>query len=60
MGKTIYLINGIMGIVVGLGVTIFSIVGMIKQFNANSLGWFIAGVAGVGFGIYEWKKYRSS
>ena len=60
MGKKTYLVNGVMGIVVGLGVTIYSIFGMIKQFNMNSITWFIAGVATVGFGIYEWKKYKSS
>lgn len=58
MGKIIYIINAILGMIIGLIVAIFSIVGLVKEFSANSFGLLIAGLVAIGFGIYEWKKYK--
>jgi nicotinamide riboside transporter PnuC len=58
MGKGIYLINAMAGIMVGIFVIIFAITNIIIGFNASLIGWLVAGVISVAFGIYEWKKYK--
>jgi len=61
MGKIIYFINAFFGILVGIVIVVISIYAEIKQgFNPGMAGLLIAGIFSVGFGIYEWRKYRAT
>jgi len=60
MGKIVYFINAFFGILVGGIVVIMSIYAQIKEgFNSEMIGLLIGGIFAVGFGVYEWKKFRT-
>ncbi|MBR9706515.1 hypothetical protein GOV14_05750 [Candidatus Pacearchaeota archaeon] len=61
MGKAIYFINAIAGLIAGIIIVIVGILSIItKEFSINSVSWIIIGILSILFAIYEWKKYRSA
>ncbi|MBU4265929.1 MAG: hypothetical protein L6243_06460 [Candidatus Altiarchaeales archaeon] len=61
MAKITYLINAIFGIGIGSIVTLVFLYHMITAgFSTDALGWIVGGIIAVGFGVYQWKKYKST
>lgn len=69
MGRAIYLINGIFGVVLGLIVGIGS--GFVRLFcllpldagcgfSGTNIGFFIGGAIAVAFGVYQLKKFKDT
>ena len=61
MGKVVYLINAIFGLLIGFLVAV--LVGIypivIGRFSVESIGWLIGGIVAMIFGYYQLKKYRA-
>ena len=55
MGKTVYFINGVFGIGVGVIDIIITTFLIITNFSLNLIGWLIGGIICLAFGIFQWK-----
>jgi len=60
MGKSVYLINALFGLLVGFLVAVFAGIYPIAigRFSMDSAGWLIGGIVAMAFGYYQLKKYR--
>jgi len=59
MGKKIYLINGVLGILIGLFLIVLFMIGLFKGYgyNPENLSIFIGALLICIFGIYEMNKF---
>ncbi|NJL44315.1 MAG: hypothetical protein HC945_03315 [Nitrosarchaeum sp.] len=59
MPKAFNIINATFGIVIGIGVAIYG-VSLLTQNTGEGITWTGTGIVAVAYGIYQYKRYKSS